>query len=1044
MHKTLAILMLLSISGCYQDMCIEADDFGAPNVTVPVFTNSSAIGGVEDSEFVPWIDSGYILDGSNLVLVVKNWTYGKQSNSADQLSAWSPWYANFDKDKGLLPTMVQRFPDCQFTSSQGVSNYKVANPPCLMKQGKGLYAAIASKFYDINGSDSSKQFPDTSSAVALHLGETLSTPLQDVDNDGNLIPAGGLIFDFNNSENTTAKGFLQDGAKLYFKILDSYYGDNSGQYIVKIKSGVQTSSSDPITTIVSLVKGVLFGVTPSSDAGYFDRSSIDKKGVIFSIFDNIVSVPSFKNTVKLLLTLYIAFLGIGFTVGLIQINANDLMKRYFKICLLSILISENSWQFFYDYFFTFFIDGSQQIINLIQKAGNTGPGSNNIITLMLAPQTLIKLFSLLFVSWDGFIYIILYFICFCFLFVTIFKAYLVYLNALILMGIVIATGPIFLCFMLFKATEAFFKNWMQQLVSYSLQPVILFTGITFMSMIVRHQIYTTLGFKVCKVEFPKLSNDIQKAMTISDSFFKSSIFYWWIPKPDGIPQGTTLTNVLVPEAHFQTTPGSDKPASNEICKGNPSYNNGAYAVNTDASKSTYCQAYGCTEKRVAEFPFLDPNIPQDCDRLNFIYQNNSLRQNYWNILFLAVLIWLISKFNEVAVGIANTISGALNFGRAPTVDTQGAAERAYAGIKSEISNSAPANYARNAVRGLVQSTYDKTIGAGVAAVKDRYEQFKENQYPKKIQAAATADLKKLQDISGKMESFKQLGDGLKGKFADSFKDIKGKDGKALDGQGLIDALSKKSSMRNTEAGVKMKGGLRTLLTGKRDTKLMHNEAALAVYGKKFTQLSEEQKARVKGFVSDNAKEINQLRQMKKYSSAKKAFAKESQALKDMYASGKDYSKIELNSDKNLDAALKSLVKEARLDLLKPKADSKDSLKQQKSEELYKSNLLSDSNGSLDNVRAKLKDNLTSSKEKLLDDLARSVTSDVNASYGKLSAADAKKVDAEFKLQFGENNGDRLKYQLAQIKYGDYYDKLDGDRKRVIDSLLDKEGRAALD
>ena len=40
----------------------------------------------------------------------------------------------------------------------------------------------------------------------------------------------------------------------YFKILDNFYDDNSGQYRVSIKSGITDTSPDPITYVTNLIK----------------------------------------------------------------------------------------------------------------------------------------------------------------------------------------------------------------------------------------------------------------------------------------------------------------------------------------------------------------------------------------------------------------------------------------------------------------------------------------------------------------------------------------------------------------------------------------------------------------------------------------------------------------------------------------------------------------------------------------------------------------------------------------------------------------------
>ena len=140
-----------------------------------------------------------------------------------------------------------------------------------------------------------------------------------------------------------------------------------------------------------------------------------------------------------------------------------------------------------------FVGGVDQILKIITEAGATGPGSPGILGMMLAPQTLSKLFSLLFVDWMGFIYIILFFFALYFLIIIFFDAAVIYLTALIAIGMIITMGPIFICFLLFGITRSLFENWLRQLISYAIQPIILFTGLVLISMILRQEIYGSLG-----------------------------------------------------------------------------------------------------------------------------------------------------------------------------------------------------------------------------------------------------------------------------------------------------------------------------------------------------------------------------------------------------------------------------------------------------------------------------------------------------------------------------------------------------------------------
>ena len=196
---------------------------------------------------------------------------------------------------------------------------------------------------------------------------------------------------------------------------------------------------------------------------------------------------------------------------------------------------------------------------MIMDAGASGPGGSSIFGLMIAPQTLSKLFSLLFVDWLGFIYILLFFFALYFVTLIFFDAAVIYLTALISIGLIIVMGPIFICFLLFNITKSLFENWLKQLISYALQPLILFTGLVFISMILRQEIYGSLGFKVCKQTFPKLSNDGMQVLSDATTELLGfdigdSLFYWWFPEPmKGEKFTRTTVNMPIPIDHYVTS-----------------------------------------------------------------------------------------------------------------------------------------------------------------------------------------------------------------------------------------------------------------------------------------------------------------------------------------------------------------------------------------------------------------------------------------------------------------------------------------------------------
>lgn len=717
LRKIVALLSLLFLlSGCSGEYCIDADDFGFLNMTVSArYSQSELQQQFDHSQIAPWKDSGYRVDGRPLNILVRSWSLENDGNNKGSVSAWCPWFGgkNFsgsdddddkkeaaDKENSVLSRVCYRLAECEFYDDDMATatiDAKIINAPCLLKRGVGLYALIAKN--DPNASIIDMQDPD---GFTMHLGEKYADrasqyTMQDFDSKGNPHDAGGIIFNYKpfiktSNENIDKASYYGD--KLYFKILDRFYDDNSGQYRISIRSGIINDKPDPITYITNLVISFLFGSHHNFDYGknidkqkqyinkqdkkgskeklislkqqqqtaqksqtVLDKIEEDKKreklndrehgGIIGQIFQNIITHPGYQVTVSALLTLFIIYTALEFLTGNMQVTNAELVSRVMKIAIVGVLLNtEYSWNFFYDYLFTFFIDGMHDILRIIQKAGATGPGSPSIISLMIAPQTMAKLFSLLFVDWKGFIYIILFFIALYFVLMIFFQAGVIYLSALIAIGLIVAMGPIFITFMLFPATRSLFENWLKQMASYAFQPIILFTGLIFISSILRHEIYGSLGFRVCKFEIPKLS----------EYDLGTSPFYWWFPHPlKGEDFAKHTAKIPIPIAHVD-------------------------------DNGHYCEPYECFGERYPDLPFLDPEdknkydkeLIGDWSRIQDFHSGNFIHLK--NLLLIFVAIYLLHRFNGISVRIATFIAGTgMSYSNAGAVGGN-----AMAGIKHEF------------------------------------------------------------------------------------------------------------------------------------------------------------------------------------------------------------------------------------------------------------------------------------------------------------------------------------------------------------------------
>ena len=799
----LIIFTILFISGCTGERCIEADDFGFANLTVSARYNKEELfeqfGG---EQVAPWRDSSYRVNGRPLAILVRSWTYGEDYNKSWELSAWCAWYGD-SSNTGTLSKFCERLQDCQFIDGRMCSNTKnarISNAPCLFRNGVGLYALIATKETDPNESFTTMLDPN---GLTFHLGDKpVGYEMLDISKKGKTREAGGMVYKYEEVDQDAddLKRTYAD-SKLYFKILDKFYDDNNGQYRISIKSGITETNPDPIGYLTNLVKKFLFGEG-------------DDYGLIRRLYMGIINNPGFRLAVSALLTLYIIFTGFEYLTGNINISHTELIVRILKIAVVSALLStQYSWSFFNDYLFVYFIGGLQQLLQAITEAGSSGPGSPTILGMMIAPQTLSKLFAVLFVDWMGFIYIILFFFALYFVLMIFLEAAVIYLTALIAIGMIITMAPIFICFLLFGITKSLFENWLRQLISYTIQPVILFTGLIFISIILRDEIYGALGFRVCKHDFPSLNSggntELFGDLTEEHLGFSmgDSIFYWWFPQPmKGEDFVKTTSKIPIPIDHFD-------------------------------EDGKLCEAYGCVGDRYPDLPFLDPN--KDQRRLN----------NYWNgkfvqldgLLLIFVAIYLLHKFNGTAVSVARFIGGTSgNLSNISAVG--GAAVTDFRKRFDQLGAYAKAGFARTSVG---RAALGIKAGAGEIAkkIQDKPSEL--------IDKARIASLKK--DALSSQKSNKSVLTEVKLNTGLNQEDLK---------QGAIKDYKNEIATRlKTAPDItdKQAGKIAAKLSQSSYKNMPQNLAQIR-YGKSFGELSKVQQDHIKDLLKDkpNSKSIEEL------------------------------------------------------------------------------------------------------------------------------------------------------------------------------------------
>ncbi|WP_237697328.1 TrbL/VirB6 family protein [Candidatus Midichloria mitochondrii] len=282
--------------------------------------------------------------------------------------------------------------------------------------------------------------------------------------------------------------------------------NTTGEYYIAVEKEVEAAPvSGSLAEILQEIVDYLFKDDPNNP----------RNGIVPKTFKHFVTDTNFITAVRALLVLYIAFTGISFITGLAQTTQKEAIIRIAKISIVTVLISDRSWDFFNNYLFNLFTVGSLELIVRIASSMNGSMQFNEqeffnnpsiIFSVFDAPfkqlfsaQVWVKIASLICANLFGFLIAIVIIFAIGMYAICIAKVLMLYLVSIISLGILFLVGPIFICFILFPFTKQFFDSWFKQMLSFALQPVFVITAVAFLNTLLMTALYVTLGFTACKV-----------------------------------------------------------------------------------------------------------------------------------------------------------------------------------------------------------------------------------------------------------------------------------------------------------------------------------------------------------------------------------------------------------------------------------------------------------------------------------------------------------------------------------------------------------------
>ncbi|MFM7621167.1 MAG: type IV secretion system protein [Alphaproteobacteria bacterium] len=305
------------------------------------------------------------------------------------------------------------------------------------------------------------------------------------------------------------KTFANGGTCTFKSICVNPYNNNSGKYdvLVSVKSAVNNNTSKIISGIVRPFSEIFDGYTIGSKA---------YPGETERLYRNLINHPQYIFTMKFALVLMFIFYGIGYLMGISELNQSEIVMRFFKIGMIFLFTSEAGWEWYKLLVVRLFKDGTDFLAFSFVSNFDDSPeilsaiGSNNfsdkgllfrsvdkVLNIAFSDTVSKKVSSFLFSNFFGWAYLLIFYFGILKYVYAVATTVMLFLTAKFFMSILFVVGPIFILFTLFNQTKDFFDRWLKYMISFSIQQILIASTMAFFSLLLYEIIKLILSFKIC-------------------------------------------------------------------------------------------------------------------------------------------------------------------------------------------------------------------------------------------------------------------------------------------------------------------------------------------------------------------------------------------------------------------------------------------------------------------------------------------------------------------------------------------------------------------
>lgn len=356
------------------------------------------------------------------------------------------------------------------SNGKGGFNIRVTRIPNLEKS---LYISVSDKFPEHNPGETQEDIPvDISKVYNTQYMEGLKEKLKD---------KSGTIY----------YGIRDHGCD---------YKKNEGQFSINL-----TTKEPPVRTFSAIynffdekVKTAFFG------SSYKDTNAIHSDtSPVKSLYQSFVAsnrTNTIRSTIVSLLVLYIVLYTLYYFFGLSHASIYEFLIICVKIGVITQLLNDNSWSFFYNNAFSIFVNAPKQLIEIANFRGTT----SNVFEFLdlplnrfLSTHSVLLIVSLIFSGPLGIVSFCLVIWGLITVSLSMFNALFSFITSIAIVALLLSLAPLFIICLLFGYTRQMFHNWVKNLARFAIHPVVLLIFISLISQVMDYIVYSVFNFEVC-------------------------------------------------------------------------------------------------------------------------------------------------------------------------------------------------------------------------------------------------------------------------------------------------------------------------------------------------------------------------------------------------------------------------------------------------------------------------------------------------------------------------------------------------------------------